>query len=230
MVAKTTRSNLVLITGVLIAVFFYPLAGHLLFSQLGYTFANALYSRLLIWLDVLILYLYALNIEQNRLLLWAERKRGAGFYLASFVVLYLLSMAAGVASRVPDLFGFRDDRSILVRMIAVFNQNAFLAIFTAVTAGITEELIFRGYLLPRLEILFKNKYMPVIVSSLAFGLMHYKYRSYHEVIFATLFGVIFSIHYLRYRNIWILMLTHMSIDMVSLFVYRMAAQHHLPVK
>jgi membrane protease YdiL (CAAX protease family) len=30
-------------------------------------------------------------------------------------------------------------------------------VFTCLTAGITEEIIFRGYLLPRLEILLKIK-------------------------------------------------------------------------
>jgi membrane protease YdiL (CAAX protease family) len=45
-------------------------------------------------------------------------------------------------------------------------KKKLLLVFTCLTAGITEEIIFRGYLLPRLEILLKNKNLSVIISSL----------------------------------------------------------------
>jgi membrane protease YdiL (CAAX protease family) len=38
-------------------------------------------------------------------------------------------------------------------------KNRLLLVFTCLTAGITEEIIFRGYLLPRLEILLKIKFI-----------------------------------------------------------------------
>jgi membrane protease YdiL (CAAX protease family) len=40
-------------------------------------------------------------------------------------------------------------------LVQVLKKNRLLLVFTCLTAGITEEIIFRGYLLPRLEILLK---------------------------------------------------------------------------
>jgi membrane protease YdiL (CAAX protease family) len=54
-------------------------------------------------------------------------------------------------------------------LVQVLKKIRLLLVFTCLTAGITEEIIFRGYLLPRLEIL-KNKNLSVIISSLFFDL------------------------------------------------------------
>ena len=224
------RSNIGLIAGLILAVFYYPVAGYLVYHGARYSPAVIWGSRILIWAEILLLYFYALGIEKGKLLLWADKRYGAGFYFASFGALYLLGIAASVVSKVPNLFGYHDDRVLLLRMMGIVVQNWPLLIFTAVTAGITEEVVFRGYLVPRLEVLFKNKYMPVIISSLAFGLIHFRYNSIDEVIFATLFGAVFAIHYQWYRNIKILIITHACVDFVSLFIFKMALFYHLPIK
>jgi membrane protease YdiL (CAAX protease family) len=105
-----------------------------------------------------------------------------------------------------------------------------LILFTSITAGITEEVICRGYILPRLELLFRNKYMPVILSSLMFGLMHFRYNSIGEIILATGLGVVFAIHYQWYRNLKILIITHAAIDFISFCIFKLAVHYHLPVK
>ncbi|MDB4919880.1 type II CAAX endopeptidase family protein [Mucilaginibacter sp.] len=224
------RSNTILIIGVLIAFLYYPSIGFITFRGTGYTVNTLFISRLFIWLEVAILYFYATKVEQNDFLLWPEKKETFWFYPASFGALYLLTIGAGIASNIPLLFGHHDNRQIMLHMVAVLNKSWPLLIFAALTAGFTEELIFRGYLVPRLEMLFKNKHMPVITSSLMFGLIHFRYQSYSEVIFTTLVGVVFAIHYQWYRNIKILIFTHACIDLVSFLVFRLALAYHLPLK
>jgi membrane protease YdiL (CAAX protease family) len=225
------RSDAILIIGALIAFLYYPSIGFITFRGGGYTVSTLFISRLFIWLEVVILYLYATLVEKASFLVWwPDSEQTVSFYPASFVGLYLLGIGAGIVAKIPLLFGLRDNRHIILHMLAVMNKSLPLLIFSAITAGVTEELIFRGYLVPRLELLFKNKYMPVIVSSLMFGLIHSRYQSYTEVIFATLFGVVFAIHYQLYRNIKILILTHACIDLVSFLIFRLALHYHLPIK
>ncbi|MCO5945725.1 CPBP family intramembrane glutamic endopeptidase [Mucilaginibacter flavidus] len=224
------RSNTILITGIVFAIFYFPAIGQLFYHDGQFTAARIVSSRVVIWGEVLLLYFYAAAIEKNKLLLWADKKYNAGFYFASFGALYLLGIGAGIISKAPALFGYHDDRKLLLRLMGIVATSWPMLILTAVTAGITEELIFRGYLVPRLEVLFKNKYMPVIISSLAFGLIHYRYHSLGEVIFATLFGVVFAIHYQWYRNIKILIITHACVDFVSLCIFKLALHYHLPIK
>jgi len=222
--------NIVLIAGVVMAVIYYPVIGKLVFGGRGYSVETVVGSRLIIWLEVLLLYFYSRFAEKTPFLLWPEKKYKTGFYLASFGALYLLTIGAGILSHILTVLGMQDDRTLLLLMTRIVAQNWPLMIFTAATAGITEELILRGYVLPRLEVLFKNKYMPVIISALAFGLMHFRYGSAKEIIFATLFGIVFAIHYQWYRNIRILMFTHAAVDFVSVCVFKLAMHYHLPVK
>jgi membrane protease YdiL (CAAX protease family) len=225
------RSNTILIIGVLVAFLYYPSVGFITFQGKGYTVNTLFISRLFIWLEVAILYFYARLVEKNSFLLWwPERKQKFWFYPASFGALYLLRIGAGIVSEIPLLFGVHDNRQIMLHILTILNKSWPLLIFTAITAGFTEELIFRGYLVPRLEMLFKNKHMPVIISSLMFGLIHFRYQSYTEVIFATLFGVVFAIHYQWYRNIKILIFTHACVDLVSFLAFRLAMAYHLPIK
>jgi membrane protease YdiL (CAAX protease family) len=81
----------------------------------------------------------------------------------------------------------------------------------------TEEIIFRGYLLPRLEILLKNKNLSVIISSLFFGLIHYGYGTSIQII-GPHSNRAFGVHYQKYRNIKILIICHFLWDLIALLV------------
>jgi membrane protease YdiL (CAAX protease family) len=224
------RHTIILTAGVLIAFFYYPLVGFISFQGKGYTVNSLFISRLVICFEVVILYLYATYAEKTKFLWWPESKQAFWFYPASFGALYLLTIGAGIISKAPALLGFHDNREIMFHMVTILNKSWPLLIFGAITAGVVEELIFRGYLVPRLELIFKNKYMPVIISALMFGFVHFRYHSYSEVIFASLFGVVFAIHYQWYRNIKILIVSHAIVDLVSFLVFRLAMNYHIPLK
>jgi len=56
----------------------------------------------------------------------------------------------------------------------------------------------------------------VIISSLLFGLAHYSYGNWSQIINAVLIGLIFGFHYQKYRNIKILIICHFLIDFISI--------------
>jgi membrane protease YdiL (CAAX protease family) len=143
------------------------------------------------------------------------------------VKLYLLAIAAGMVSAIPNWLGWHDDTVIMRKWVNIMVAHYWLLLFCAITAGITEELICRVYLVPRLALLFKNNYMPVIVSAAIFSALHYRYFSLRETIFTFLIGVVFAAHYQKYRNIHVLILVHFMIDFFSFLVARYALEHHL---
>jgi membrane protease YdiL (CAAX protease family) len=95
-------------------------------------------------------------------------------------------------------------------------NRQWLIFFICLTAGVTEELIFRGYVMTRLSLLFKNDYAAIIVSALGFSALHYGYKSLHELIFAFLIGIVFGIYYQKYRNIKVLIAAHFLIDLINM--------------
>ena len=174
-------------------------------------------TRMLYWLCVLLLWLYAIKVEKQKLLIWEEKKYRLLLYLL-IIVLTLIIVFTGslLIQKLLSLAHLSDKSSKLSEIVGIFRTNKFLLVFTALTAGVTEELILRGYLFTRLEAIFKSPVWAIIISSLLFGLLHYKYGTINNVIVPAFIGVVFSYHYWKYRNIKILIICHFLVDMISL--------------
>jgi uncharacterized protein len=87
-----------------------------------------------------------------------------------------------------------------------------------ITAAVCEELIFRGYLMPRLQLYFKSKWFPIIISALIFGAGHAAYGTIINTAVPLFIGLLFGWYYQQYRNIKVLILCHFLIDFISLVV------------
>lgn len=84
----------------------------------------------------------------------------------------------------------------------------FLAIFIFYTALI-EEIFFRGLVFKYLQQIIPDRMLiPVILSSLVFGLAHLKNYGKSMVILATLAGVFYCLIYLRTANIFCAVFIH----------------------
>lgn len=187
---------------------------------IGLTGAKAfLNSRLLCWLSLFCIILYAHKVEKQKLLFWEETRYSFPDYLKyTFLLVGVLLLSLIMVSFVFYALKLPRESSELNKILKLLDKNPVLLVFTCLTAGIVEELIFRGYLLPRLELLFKHKYASIIISSLLFGFLHYGYGTLINVIGAAVIGLVFALHYHKYRNIKMVILVHCAWDLVLLFL------------
>ncbi|MDO3624638.1 CPBP family intramembrane glutamic endopeptidase [Mucilaginibacter sp. BT774] len=208
-------TNIILFAGValtlVLLIFFDISLSHL---QMDY-YDKLFYSRFVYWGIAVILLFYSLKVERQPLL-WKEENNTIGFILLSVLVLYVLTITASIVSAIPALFGERENNTMMKKVIEIINGHQAMIFFIALTAGATEEVIFRGYVLTRLSQLLKNNAAAIIVSSLLFAALHYKYGSLRELIFTFLIGVLFSIYYIRYHNIKAIIVTHFLIDYINM--------------
>ena len=86
------------------------------------------------------------------------------------------------------------------------------------TAGFCEEIAFRGYLMTRLRILLKSKswLIPVLVSSVVFGVCH-AYQGWPGLIVITTYGAMFALLYIRTGSLWPCIIAHFFQDFGALF-------------
>ncbi|HNP22087.1 MAG TPA: type II CAAX endopeptidase family protein [Panacibacter sp.] len=216
-------SKRILITGILLA-FLLPsvvlLADRYFLPVLHIDILSAgsfFISRCLLWISLAVLWLYAKRKEQRPFLLWNEKEYDAGFYVAALMIMMLVIFAGSVGiSLLIKLAGPIQQSSRFADVMKVLQHNYPLMFFTLITAGIMEELVFRGYLLPRLNLLFKNKWLSIVLSSILFGLIHLGWGTIQNVVVPFFIGIIFAIFYERYRNIKILMLCHFLWDLLVL--------------
>jgi uncharacterized protein len=177
-------------------------------------------GRIAIWICLLLVFLYANQIENQKFLLWNEQQLSILEYVKSFfkIIASIIIGALLIRLLLYLLGGNVEENPKLKEIVAVLKTNYPLLIFTCLTAGITEELIFRGYLMPRLQLFFKNNYASIVISSLLFGLMHIGYGTIFQVLGPMMIGLVFAIHYKKFRNIKILIFCHFFWDLMSLMI------------
>jgi membrane protease YdiL (CAAX protease family) len=172
-------------------------------------------SRMFFWAYFAAIYLYVMIREKQALLLWPEINYSVGFYILSVIVILLaIIVFAGVVTVILRSLGMLKQSKAMPLLLHMNVRVKLLGIFTA---GFLEELIFRGYMIPRLQLLFKNHHLPIIISSIVFGLLHLGYGTVINVVVPVIIGLVFGYHYQRYRNIKILIICHLLIDLNALF-------------
>ncbi|MDO5979866.1 CPBP family intramembrane glutamic endopeptidase [Flavivirga spongiicola] len=97
-----------------------------------------------------------------------------------------------------------------------------------ITAGFAEELIWRGYVMKQIAILFGNKrsswIISLLISSITFGFLHF-YQGPIGIIQTGIVGLFFGIIFIvnGKKNLWINIIVHGLIDTISMIALYMGA-------
>jgi membrane protease YdiL (CAAX protease family) len=177
-------------------------------------------DRSLYGVFVLALWAYSVRVERQPLLVWKERKYTLPEYFGAVLLLtvtiFICVMTVNIS--IYLLTHKKESSEVMKRVIDYFRTHTSLLVYTALTAGVTEELIFRGYLLPRLEMVFKSPYPAIFFSSLLFGLAHFRYGTFINVVDPFVIGLLLAIYYWKYRNIKVAITFHFLWDLIGLLI------------
>lgn len=103
------------------------------------------------------------------------------------------------------------------------HNNVFMLLLTLmgvyIVSSFGEEVIYRAFLINRLsELGLDSKYgkmAVVVISALIFGLAHYEW-GLTGIVATAFMGLVMGIFYLKYNNLWILVLAHAYMDTLLL--------------
>lgn len=139
------------------------------------------------------------------------------------------------AAAVGSLLGL-----IIVPLLAKFGKNVMVGdieallprtkneklwfILVALSAGVCEELIFRGYGLRLFESFGFTGIALLIVTAAAFGLAHI-YQGFVAVITSAIMGALFTLIYIQTGSLWWAIAAHIFIDLRVLLVVAFAKKH-----
>jgi len=126
--------------------------------------------------------------------------------ILDFIVQPLVNKLTG---EIPDYSSFQS-------IANNFPKYSKYAIYILISAGLGEEILFRGFLFRQLGILlpdFKFKtLLIVILSAILFSLPHL-YQGLSGLVMTFIFGLIFAIIYLKSNyNLWITIILHGLVD------------------
>lgn len=155
---------------------------------------------------------------------WLPQRAGARTFVAGVLIGLLLVIALSVLQA-------RRSAAIQQKMEKAFLRFSFILpltgaeriwwIFVSLTAGITEEILYRGFLI---HYFFAAPFhaalaVAVIVSSVIFGACHL-YQGIAGVISAAILGLIFGAIFLMTGNLLVPMVLHALIDLRILVILR----------
>jgi len=86
--------------------------------------------------------------------------------------------------------------------------------FGLLMVGIFEELIFRGFMHTFISRYTNNSFTIIIISSVAFGLIHWS-LGLHAVLITATIGAVFMIVYLKTQSLSAIMLAHFAINFID---------------
>jgi len=94
----------------------------------------------------------------------------------------------------------------------------FFWVILSITAGIVEEVVFRGYLITRLRMFGRAKswVLPVIIASVSFGSGH-SYQGVGGFILLSVYGAMFAVLFIKTKSLWPVIIAHFFQDFSALF-------------
>jgi membrane protease YdiL (CAAX protease family) len=180
------------------------------FSHIDFQFFRILISPVMtIVISTLLIYIYIAKILKMQLSDFRICKPEDIITWVLYAIILPFSISCVFLFLVPGTFTRTNlsSKIIVIRII-----NAVLSI--GITTGITEELIFRGFIMRLLELRW-NKYIAIIIPSIFFGLLHIinlKYFNAGDVIIlliaSTSAGIMFSTIAYKSRSIWPAAIVH----------------------
>jgi len=136
-------------------------------------------------------------IPPGPLIAWTVGVTGAG------LVLFALAQALGVR-----------ESPLLLHILPRSRAERLAFVGLAITAGITEELIFRGFLIPALGLALGSAWFAVALSSLVFGFLH-GYQDLPGMLRAGILGFGLALPLMLSGSLLPSILAHTAYDVVA---------------
>jgi membrane protease YdiL (CAAX protease family) len=216
-----TTKTLFGITSAILFLFLASLVGSSIILKLqGLDKANAttlFLSRIVFWVCILLLWLYAAKVEKRGLLIWEDAQYKFPKYMAHVAILLVATFLVFIPiSLMLQFTGSNQLSPKLAEIKSMLQGSRALVLFVVLTAGVTEEIVFRGYIQPRLQNVFKSPYLSIVTTSILFGLLHYGYGTITNIVGPLAIGIVFSTYYWKFRNLKVLIICHILIDLIAL--------------
>lgn len=162
------------------------------------------------WLAVAIILLYVALVERRPF-------SSLGFQRPS-----LRDLLVAVAAAVVSVVGIGLIYALLFPALHLeLNKSAFEGIvqnpfwyrvLIVTRAAVAEELLVRGYPIPRLEELSRSRSLSAVISLAAFTYAHLSYWGAAQLIIAFWGGLVLTLIFLWRRNLWVNMIVHWLTD------------------
>ncbi len=148
------------------------------------------------------------------------RPTAAAFQIGAVLTIGLLVLAAG-SGGILEALGLSMGTDEQARAIA--GMPIWLQLVVAISAGFTEEILFRGYSIERLTDLTGRRWLGAALTIVIFGAVHIPFWGVGHALVAGLSGLWLALIYLWRRNLWTNITAHALLDTLAFIGSDLAA-------
>ncbi|WP_046175707.1 CPBP family intramembrane glutamic endopeptidase [Domibacillus indicus] len=141
----------------------------------------------------------------------------AALYIVSLIYYLIGSKISGkMKNEIVKVKQSELEKSKFADILPVTKKDKTVWTYVSWTAGITEEIIYRGFLIFALPLLFPSlsTWAVLLVSAVLFGLAH-TYQGAANVVKTAIFGLFFAVLYIGLDSVIPLILLHFFIDYIG---------------
>lgn len=154
---------------------------------------------------------------------WSSLAWGVGGAVAARLLPAIAVVAWVKFAHVSDGRAFAQDWQMLSRLGSL---PIGVVLLLALRAGVTEEILFRGYGIERLASITRNRFVAAAISLAIFCIAHLGAWDVTYLLFVFPAGLVLTIQYLWRRDLWANICTHTLTDLTGL-IGAYAIAHHL---
>jgi len=169
-------------------------------------------NEILYWGLVVATLLYVVRVEQQPLSTLALRR--PGLRELPIAVLAAIVVVAGLAALSNFVFPLLHlETSPTIEQVKA--APSWWLVLSSIRAGASEEILFRGYPIPRLQTWTGSRAISLLLPLAMFSLAHVGPWNWAHALFAVFGGAVFTALYVWRQNLWTNMLTHSLVDLVA---------------
>lgn len=201
-----------------VSLFIFLVCGNILVKEYFSIEQRVIINPCLMWAILLLLFLYCRYFENRDIQLHGKSQQGILFSLSAIFAVSILTLCVifFVFSPLYALGIISKEVSPVVKsLVPIYKEQPLLLLFSCVTAGVTEEYIFRGYIQSRLSLFTTNSVLPILISSIIFAMAHWNYHSLKQILLPFFIGLLYGAFYKKYGNIYVLIICHFIFDFLQ---------------
>lgn len=107
----------------------------------------------------------------------------------------------------------------------VATMPLWLRVGTLLTAGVTEEILFRGYPISRLKAATGSTAIAVVIPFAVFVVLHLPSWGAAHLLFVSVAAALFTLAFLWRRDLWMNIIAHIVADSVPLLILPLTGMH-----
>jgi len=150
----------------------------------------------------------------------------AGFWFVSIFILFVGKLALGLADLKSAKVASDAMKKAAGGIMPQSGRDLALFLLLAVTAGIFEEILFRGYLQKQLGALARNSWIGMVLAAIIFGAAH-GYQGARFMVLIAIYGMLFGLLAHFRKNLRPGMMAHTFQDAFSGILFFILTKYHL---